>query len=378
MQLGGAARLRRGYTTGACAAAAAKAAAGLLLTGHAPASVALETPGGVLLTLAVQDAQKGDGYAVCAVRKDAGDDPDVTDGVLVYARVSLCGGKEIVIDGGEGVGRATRAGLDQPVGAAAINRIPREMIAQAVGEQLRAHGCPQGAQVIIAIPGGEKLAEKTYNGRLGIAGGLSVLGTSGIVEPMSTAALVDTICTELNMLRAESDAAVVITPGGYGERFCRETLNLRTKRSVLCSNYAGDALEHAAACGFQGALLVGHIGKLVKLAGGIFNTHSHIADARMEILAAHAALAGAPRALVAALMDETACVTTDAALALVADAGLLPPVIESLLQKAQRHVSRRTGAMPVGLVLFSNERGLLGMTETARRQLTELNKEESR
>lgn len=364
-------QLRRGHTTGTCAAAAAKAATELLCSGEMPTQVQIITPDGTSLTLAVEQVACGENTASCAVRKDAGDDPDVTDGILVYAQVQLCAGVDIIIDGGEGVGRVTRAGLDQPVNAAAINRVPREMIERAVREQLRAHHSVSGARVIISIPDGRELAAKTYNGRLGIEGGLSVLGTSGIVEPMSMAALVDTIRAELNMMRAESDALVVMTPGSYGERFCRETLRLRTSRSVLCSNFVGDALDHAVACGFKELLLVGHIGKFVKLAGGIFNTHSHTADARMEILAAHTALAGGAQPLVAALLDADQCVTTDAALELIAQEGLLQPVMTSLLQKAERQLLHRAGGMPVGLVLFSNERGMLGMSETARRQLAQ-------
>lgn len=361
--------LRCGYTTGSCAAAAAAAAARLLATGYAPSAVKLITPGGVELTLDIEDPSRNGDWARCAVRKDGGDDIDATDGLLVYAAVRASKTAEIVVDGGEGVGRVTRSGLDQPVGMAAINRVPREMIARETRAALDACGCSGGAEVVISVPEGNRIAEKTYNARLGITGGISILGTTGIVEPMSEAALVDTIRAELRMLRAQSGAPVLLTPGNYGETFAREALGLRTARTVLCSNFLGEAFDCAASLGFSGVLLVGHAGKLVKLAGGIFSTHSRTADARMEILTAHAALAGADRTLAGQLMD---CPTTDAAFGLLADAGMLETVTETLLERMERQMERRLGGIPAGVVLFANPRGLLGKTAGADRLVKEL------
>lgn len=365
----GSKRLRCGYTTGTCAAAAAKAAARLLLTGKKRDAVEVQTPSGAVLSLVVEDALLAVDFASCAVRKDAGDDADATDGMLIYAAARRSLDCEITIEGGAGIGRVTRAGLEQPIGAAAINRVPREMIVRAVQEALVQAGAESGLSIVISAPEGERIAAKTYNARLGIVGGISILGTTGIVEPMSEAALVDTIRVELGVLRAESDRPVLITPGNYGETFARERLGIFPKRAVLCSNFIGDALDCAGGLGFSGALLVGHIGKLAKLAGGIFNTHSRVADARMEILAAHAAMAGGDAALIHALMD---CATTDAALDLLDAVGLLNAVIPTLLQKIKQHAQRRLGKTPLEAVLFSNARGLLGRTDGAQALILQL------
>lgn len=369
-------KLRCGYTTGSCAAAAAKAAALMLTTGAAVDHVSISTPKGVCLRLEVEDAHIHSDSASCAVRKDGGDDIDATDGALIYVKVSLNSSGEILVDGGEGVGRVTRAGLDQPVGAAAINCVPRQMIVQSVREVLAGafgQDTRRGADVTVSVPRGKEIARKTYNPRLGIESGISILGTTGIVEPMSEAALLDTIRTELDMLRAASDAPVLVTPGNYGEEFAKKMLGLNLSRSVLCSNFLGDTLDYAAYLGFQGVLLVGHIGKLVKLAGGIFQTHSRVADARMEILAAHAALAGAPQELVRELMGAP---TTDRALELLKQQGLAEPVVRTLLQKMEEHLKHRAGQMQTGVILFSSQSGMLGQTSEAPELLQHFKKSE--
>ena len=193
--------LRRGWTTGSCAAAASQAAAILLLTGSAPAEIRLLTPGGVTFNLPVEQASLHDGEAVCAVRKDAGDDPDITNGVLISSAVRRAD-SGIVIDGGSGVGRVTRPGLAEPVGEAAINPGPRAQIKAALERAAQGNGYEGGFSVVISVENGEELALQTYNSHLGIIGGISILGTSGIVEPMSEKALVDTICLEMDSLYA--------------------------------------------------------------------------------------------------------------------------------------------------------------------------------
>ncbi|MCI8491864.1 cobalt-precorrin-5B (C(1))-methyltransferase CbiD [Anaerotruncus sp.] len=361
--ISGAKELRCGFTTGACAAAAAKAATAMLLSGKAVEQVAITTPNGIRLLLEVEDASYGDGFARCAVRKDAGDDADVTDGALIYASVRLTDKPEIVIEGGAGVGRVICAGLDQPVGAAAINRVPRLMIARCAREALADGGRSgrAGAYIEITVPDGEAIAQRTFNPRLGIVGGISILGTTGIVEPMSTAALIDTIRVEMKVRRGQHAGPLLVTPGNYGEMFAGQALHLPGP-AVLCSNYIGEAVDCAVRLGFEGLLLVGHIGKLVKLAGGIFDTHSRTADARMEILTAHAALAGASRSVCTNLMR---CVTTDAAVDLLEEAGVFDAVIKSVTAQAGIHLSRRAGTLPAELVIFSNARGVLGMTNGA-------------
>ncbi len=372
-------QLRCGYTTGTCAALAAQGASMLLLSGTAPKTLTVRTPKGWTVEVEPETCETlPDGTVRCAVRKDAGDDPDVTDGMPVVATVSFGepSSEAVAIDGGDGVGRVTKPGLDQPVGNAAINRVPRQMIRDAVldvCEELDYDPAAEGAlQVIISIPGGEEMAKKTFNPKLGVEGGLSVLGTSGVVEPMSEQALKDTIAVELRQAFALQKQegvhrpAVLLTPGNYGKDFLEaqgwSDLGVPV---VKISNYVGDALDAAVSIGFEDILLAGHIGKLVKVAGNIMNTHSSVADSRMELLAAHAAVCGASSDLTEQLLDAA---TTDAALDLLDAAGLKDAVLARISAAVHRNLTARAGK-PVGAVLFSNVHGLLAVTETAKRLL---------
>ena len=356
-------RLRCGYTTGTCAAAAARGAAELLLTGKLPPAVRIDTPAGIPVEVELLQPSSGPGWAACAVRKDGGDDPDATHGTLIFALAERQKVPGVDIDGGEGVGRVTRPGLDQPVGAAAINRVPRQMIAAQAAQALSAHGCDGGLRVVISVPEGERLAAKTFNPRLGIVGGISILGTSGIVRPMSEAALIDSRRLEEDMLAAAGAADIVVTPGNYGEAFAREKLGLSLARWCTCSNYIGAAIDHAAGAGFRSVLLVGHLGKLIKVSAGCMNTHSKVADARRETLAAHAALAGGDRALVKALFDSP---TTDAGVELLRGAGLLEPVMDSIAGELDAQLKRRAGPeLAIEGIFFSNQYGILGKTPGA-------------
>jgi len=356
-------KLRLGYTTGSCAAAAAKAAAVMLLTGRRLETVALLTPKGIRLELEVREVETGPGYVSCAIAKDAGDDPDVTDGALIFARVSRREEPGIVIDGGPGVGRVTKPGLDQPVGAAAINSVPRRMIRENLEEACALADWSGGLEAVISVPEGERLAKKTFNPRLGIAGGISILGTTGIVEPMSDGALVGTIRAELSQRRAAGDRYVLLTPGNYGSEFIRDGLGLDPALAVQTSNFIGDALDLCRELGFSGALLVGHVGKLVKLAGGMLNTHSRWGDCRMEILAAHAGAAGAPPERLGELLECAAC---DDALRILREAGVYRETLERVTRRAAFHLSARAGEdLEVGTVLFSKVYGILGRTENA-------------
>ena len=358
--------LRCGYTTGTCAAAAAKAAAVLLFSKSVPVAIKVKTPSGVELELEVLEPFLGEDFASCAVKKDSGDDPDITDGVLVYAKVSRSKAAKVEVDGGKGVGRVTRPGLSCPVGSAAINPVPRAMIEEAVAKVCRKYREPCGIKVIISIPDGERLAKKTYNPRLGIEGGLSVLGTSGIVEPMSEKALLGSIELELKMAASAGRRYVLISPGNYGEDFSRKALGLNTEYSVKCSNYIGETVDFAAQFGFRGLLLVGHAGKLVKLAAGVMNTHSRVADCRMETLAAHAALFGADRQIVRSILD---CITTDEAFGVLERAGLLRETMESVMKKIEYHLRIRANGMETAAILFSNPYGMMAKTENAEKLL---------
>ena len=302
-------------------------------------------------------------FVSCAIRKDSGDDPDVTNGTLVYARVSRCGTPEIAIDGGFGVGRVTKKGLDQPVGNAAINSVPRKMIRENLEEVLSLTDADCGLDVLISVPDGERLAKQTFNPRLGIVGGISVLGTTGIVEPMSEKALVDTIRVELNQRRAGGGDYVLLTPGNYGCDFIRAGLNLRPEWAVQTSNFIGQSLDICRELGFRGALLVGHIGKLVKVGGGMLNTHSKYGDCRMEILAAHAGKAGLPPEKIGEILD---CVACDDALRILQEAGCREKALDSLNERILFHLHHRAGEnLELGTILFSKEYGLLAQSANA-------------
>ncbi|MDR1237574.1 MAG: cobalt-precorrin-5B (C(1))-methyltransferase CbiD [Propionibacteriaceae bacterium] len=427
--------LRCGYTTGVCAAGAAKAAALMLVRGELLDEVTIETPAGLPLQLGVVDPRLDEGWASCAVRKDGGDDPDATNGALIYARVERAG-FGLVIDGGEGIGRVGKPGLDQPVGAAAINSVPRRMIADAVraavGREDR-----DGWRVVISCPTGGSIAAKTFNPRLGITGGISILGTTGIVEPMSNTAIIETMAREISILAASGVKDLLVVIGNYGETFAREQLGLdnlgldesvasgtdrlvpggaqrvdllgsgekqagglltddnaanarpegdatretgnlpasfpqkcpisnpfqsgthwesREKRNsaqmsevqppgearygvVKSSNFIGDAISQAAEHGFERVLVVGHLGKLVKVGIGMLNTHSSVGDGRMETLIACALQAGANVEVLRRLQES---VSTDAALLVLLQAELLTATTRVLGRRIQATFDQRT------------------------------------
>ncbi len=353
-------QMRCGYTTGTCAAGAARAAAEALLTGAFPAQVVIETPAGIPVTVEPEAMDWGPGWAACGVRKDAGDDCDVTNGALIMATVTPLDG-EIVIDGGRGVGRVTRPGLNQPVGAAAINAGPRRMIEEQLRQALTGH--TGGLKAVISVPEGEAMAARTFNPRLGIEGGISILGSTGIVRPMSRQALVDATRAEMAVHRAEGVADLLMAPGNYGAAFAREQLGLDMDKAVQCSNYIGEALDSAVNLGFSSVLLIGHMGKLSKLAAGITDTHSRTADGRREVFVTHAALCGGDRALLEALYGAA---TTDAAMDLLAQAGLVRPVMEAMARAIGETLRRRAGSMNAQAIFFSQSAGFVGMTAGAR------------
>ncbi len=363
-------KLRCGYTTGTCAALAAKGAALLLFGGERAERISIVTPKGISVETKVLDLTQGEDFACCAVCKDSGDDPDVTNGMLVYAHVEKTSGSTIEIDGGAGVGRVTQKGLDQPVGAAAINRIPRQMITKEVAAVCREFSYQEGVKVVISIPGGEEIAGQTFNPRLGIQGGISILGTSGIVEPMSRQAITESTRLELSRLKAGGISHAVITPGNYGEDFLKRQFKKLSPVTIKCSNFIGETLDSAVVMGFERLLFVGHIGKMIKVAGGIMDTHSQVADGRMEIMAAHAALNGADTTAVAKIMD---CATTDEGIEILRNQGLLEKTMASLMDKIDFHLKRRAGkGIWIEAMVFSNQYGLLGKTTAADRLIKTL------
>ena len=295
---------------------------------------------------------------------------EVTKQPSAAARISADNVK-ITVEGGPGVGRVTKPGLDQPVGCAAINHVPRRMIERAVRDVCEIAGFFGRVSVVISVPEGEKIAGKTFNKHLGIEGGISILGTSGIVEPMSMQAFIDAVCVEIRQVRHMNESGrLILTPGNYGMDFLKnEKIPIADIPIVMCSNFIGDALDAAAAENFREVLIAGHIGKLVKLAGGIMNTHSRYADCRMELFAAHAAICGARSSVCRTIMD---CVTTDACLDILKAEGIQDEVMRALMASIEKYLVRRVGdAYTVGALTFSNVQGLLGLTEGAEKLLSE-------
>ena len=356
--------MRKGYTTGSCAAAASKAAALMLLTKVQADQVRITTPGGEILDLEVKDALIASGHARCAVMKDGGDDPDVTTGALIYADVSFSDEEGITIDGGKGVGRVTKPGLDQPPGNAAINSVPRKMICEGITDVCRAHGYTGGLSVIISVPEGETIAKKTFNSSLGILGGISIIGTTGIVEPMSEKALTDTTRITLSQRKAEGESYALLTPGNYGEEFIRANLEDIMKKAVQTSNFIGDSIDACRELGFKGFLLVGHLGKLVKIAGGMLNTHSKYGDCRLDIMAATAGACGLGSSRIAEMLDA---VMVDEAVRILDEEDLREQTMKMLTERIMKILRRRAGdEMECGVMIFSKVYGLLAESDNAR------------
>lgn len=355
-------KLRYGFTTGSCAAAAAKAAALMALKQELVTEISIDTPKGWRLNLQVLKGAVDRQYGKCAIAKDSGDDPDITNGTLIFAEVHLNDTGVVEIDGGVGVGRVTKKGLSVAVGEAAINPVPRKMIQEEVGCVL-----PEGtgAKVVISVPEGEVLAKKTFNPKLGILGGISIIGTSGIVEPMSEEALKESIALELSILKEQGIEQCVFAPGNYGRDFCIQN-GIPTDHLVKVSNFAGFMIDKAVEYGMKEILWVGHIGKLIKLSAGIFHTHSRMADGRMEALAANLAYNGAGQKLIQNVMDSN---TTEEAAAWIM-ASSHQDIFNILAEKISLKSRERSyDEIAFGTLLFSNDFGLLGMDDIARRYM---------
>ena len=365
-------KLRFGYTTGSCAAGAARGATEMLLGQKKTDETELMTPKGILLHLELHDVQTEENAVTCAVRKDAGDDPDTTNGILFYARVEKCPQMSgITIDGGKGVGRVTKAGLSQKVGEAAINPVPKAMILKAVEDAADRYHYEGGLKVTIFVPEGEKIAQKTFNPRLGIRGGISILGTSGIVEPMSEKALIESIHVEMKQHFSQGERYMIVTPGNYGADYLREHMDLPFEKNIKCSNYVGETIDMAVNMGVKGILFISHIGKFVKVAAGIMNTHSHSADGRMEVLCAAAIRSGAE---ISCAREILACNTTDEALHVLDKYHLLQKAMEDITSHIQFYLDHRSyQQILLGAVIFSNEFGYLGQTEHASELITLIN-----
>ena len=365
----GSKKLRCGFTTGTCAAAASAGAARMLLSGKVIENITVITPSGNSVTVGLTDIKKENDYVSCAVQKDSGDDPDVTDKILVYSTVSY-EKSGITVDGGEGVGRVTKKGLKQQIGEAAINPVPRKMIEEQLKTAASDYSYDGGLKAVISVPMGIQIAKKTFNPRLGIEGGISILGTTGIVEPMSEQALIDTISVELDVRKAQNEEFIIVTPGNYGQDFLRDNLGIAVDKCVKCSNFIGDTIDMCIEKGFKSMLLVGHIVKLSKLGCTIYNTHSRYADGRMEAFALCAALCGAEREV---LENILGCITTDAALEILKKEGIFDETIKMLEKRIDRSLKLRAkGSIEIGMITFSEEYGILCKTENADNMLEKL------
>lgn len=355
-------KLRKGFTTGTCATAATAAAISMILNQDIEEKVTVSTANGVEVTMNIKDPSFGELTASAAVEKDGGDDADATHGLLIYSTVTLLpDSNDIEIDGGEGVGRVTQKGLKCDVGMAAINPTPRAMI-EKTARQLLGPNC--GAKIIISVPGGEETAKLTYNSRLGIVGGISILGTTGIVNPMSEESWKASITIELTMLYNQGYRSVVLAPGNYGEDFATNVLGIPPHRIVNMSNFVGHVLKEVQRIGFTRVLMVGHMGKFVKVAGGIFSTHSKDSDARMEIIMANLALLGAPVEL---LEKVDQCITTDAAGTLIEEyhyEEVYQVLVDKMKFRSERLLRNRKPEVSIDVVTFGTEAGYLASTQT--------------
>ena len=406
-------QLKSGFTTGTCGSAAAMAAAEALAGGGKREYVSLMTPGGREAAFEVlwqpecgEKAGGGqDGFwpgsespekQICMVRKDSGDDPDVTNGTLIGAAVSFGenvqraeeSGEElpgiysdhsqspsVYLTGGIGVGRVTKKGLKCPVGYPAINPVPRQMIAEAARTALWNLGCERPVYIEIFIPSGRELALKTFNPRLGIEGGISVLGTTGIVNPMSEQALIETIRLDIRVQAAENRTLLAVAPGNYGEAFLREEMGLSMDAFVKCSNFVGETFSMLREEGVRQALFAGHLGKLIKVAGGVMNTHSKYGDRRMEILAdclaetwnseekrsGRFALNRRREEVIGQILSMN---TTDQAAEFLSAQGLLASVMKTVTGRIKSVLESRF-QIETEVIVFSGSAGILGMTAGA-------------
>lgn len=354
-------KLRYGYTTGTCAAAASKAALEMLFEQRTLSYVSIHVPKGYHLLLEVNAIKRDRNTVSCAIEKDGGDDPDVTSGAYIYAQVTLCDVAGIHIDGGIGVGRVTKKGLQQKVGEAAINIVPKEMITKNLQEVCKKHSYVGGVKVLVFVPNGEELAKKTLNSMLGIVGGISILGTSGIVEPMSEKALIDCIEVEMKMHKENNVDILFITPGNYGQRYAKERFQL--ENPLKCSNYIGETIDFACCHKISKILFIAHIGKFIKVAGGMMNTHSAYGDARMEILAANAIRNGGGIQLAQHILS---CVTTEEAVQYINENEYAPMIYDCIIERILYYLNRRSkAAIEFQVVLFSNQYGELAHSEHA-------------
>ncbi len=350
-------KLRCGFTTGTCASAAAAAAALMIFTGKVVENVSVRLPRGEILLIEIKEPTFGVHGVRCCVQKDSGDDPDTTNGVLIYADVNLDDSGKINIEGGKGVGRVTQKGLNCHVGESAINSVPRKMITENVRRICSDYGYKGGVNIVISVPDGEEIAKKTFNPQLGIIGGISIIGTTGIVEPMSEKALVDSLKIEMQVIKERGYNTLLAFPGNYAENFIDSSLGIRGENSLKFSNYLGEVLDFAIELDYKEILIVGHIGKMVKVAGGMMNTHSYTGDFRMEVFSCYAGLYGGGSDVIAEILSS---VTTEQVLDILKRENLLKKVIQKIRERALYYINKRVdNRIKTKLIIYSNNYGIL-------------------
>lgn len=363
-------KYKRGYTTGSCAAAASKASVYMLLTKEKIYDINIDTPKGIPLTLSVRNIEISDDYAICSIEKDGGDDIDATHKMNIFAKAELIDNlddEEILVTGGKGIGLVTKKGLSVEVGKHAINPIPMKMIKSEVKNVIREKEDftenNKSIKITIFAPEGEEIAKKTFNPRLGIVGGISILGTTGIVEPMSEEGWKKSLSIELEMKRAQGLDKIILVPGNHGEEFIREHLKIDIHNCVRMSNFVGYMLNEAKRLGFKKILMAGHIGKFIKISAGIFQTHSKVCDARNEIMIANLALLGADLDFLNKINE---CVTTEGAVEIIDDSKY-KDIYNILCDKCRNRVEQYLNEddIEVGIYMFRMDKSLLGKSANA-------------
>ena len=388
-------KYRRGYTTGSCATGASKAAVYMLITKNRINTINIDTPKGIPLLLKVDNINISDTFVECSIKKDGGDDIDATHTMDIYARAEIVAKNDknkgyltlkdidslstnseckselykfIRVYGGTGIGVVTKKGLSVDVGKPAINPTPLKMInheiRKLIGDNFESIlGNDEVLKITIFAPQGETVAKKTFNPRLGIVGGISIIGTTGIVEPMSDEGWKKSLSIELQMKKEQGLDKIILVPGNHGEQFIREKLNLDIKYVVRVSNFIGYMIKEAQRIGYKKILMAGHIGKFIKVSAGIFNTHSKVADARSEILVANLALMGARYEF---LNKINQCVTTEEAVELINNSEyreVYNILSNKCRERVKQYLNEDSDDIDVEVIIFSMDKSLLGKSD---------------